>query len=82
MLHGQGEPTQGRWIAARLVGDDAPRRDARRHDSALEEGLSSPGVAPLADIHVDDLALLIDGSVGDLPSENWSTLNPGSTDLV
>jgi len=62
VLHVRQDGTQGRRIAFRLT---------RRHpvwvhrtcfDCALEEGLGRRPVTPLAEVEIDDLAMLVDGA--------------------
>ena len=57
-----------RRVTSRLVGDDALRRAFCSGDRAFEESLRRSGIALLAEVSVDDLAILIDCSIAVGPS--------------
>ncbi len=68
MLGGREHRPNGRRIASCPVGDDAFWRYARPGDRAFEEGLRCSGVAPLAEVDIYDLAILIDRPIAVGPS--------------
>jgi hypothetical protein len=68
VLDGREHRPNGGRIAPRPVGDDASWRYARPGDRAFEEGLRCSGVAPLAEVDIHDLAILIDRPIAVGPS--------------
>jgi hypothetical protein len=59
---GGQERTQRRRIAFRLVARDADRRPVTRREGALEEGVSRPRIPTIAQVHVDDLPVLVEAA--------------------
>ena len=58
MLDAGQDRTQRGRVALRFVGDDPLRNHAGFGDGALEEGPCRRGVAPLAELRIDDLSML------------------------
>ena len=68
MLNAWKDRPYCRRVTSRLVGDDALRRAFCSGDRAFEESLRRSGIALLAEVSVDDLAILIDCSIAVGPS--------------
>jgi hypothetical protein len=68
MLNAWKDRPYRRRVTSRLVGDDALRRAFCSGDRAFEESLRRSGIALLAEVSVDDLAILIDCSIAVGPS--------------
>jgi hypothetical protein len=68
MLDAWKDRPECRRVTSRPVGDDALRRASCPGDRAFEESPRRSGVAPLSEVSVYDLAILIDCSIAVGPS--------------
>ena len=64
MLTGQSETPERRGVGAQLVGDQQFRREALLLEQLAHQPQRRPAIAAALDQHVQDLALVIDGTPG------------------
>ncbi len=62
MLGMRQDGAQGRRVALCRIRRDARRCDATRVNRRLEERLSGSSIAPVAQLHIDNLPVLVDGT--------------------
>ena len=62
-MFGRGQERAQRWrVAFRLITWDAGRRRVARSEGALEEGTSGRRISVIAQVHVDDLPVLVEAA--------------------
>jgi hypothetical protein len=64
MRTGQSETPKRRGLRAQLVGDQQFRREVPLFEQLADQPQRRPAIAPALDQHVQDLALVIDGTPG------------------